>query len=125
MVDLTGQVCSESIGFRQYSSTGGQLDFAMACNLAHDQRAQNYLCMASTNTSSDGTVSSNVKVALPPGAAVSIPRSEIMYVATEYGIADLRWKTIPDRVKEMISIAHPDFRDDLEREAREVGLIGG
>ena len=60
---------------------------------------------------------------LTPGNVATAPRSDMMYVVTEYGMVNLKGKSIPERAKAMISIAHPDFRDDLEREARENGLI--
>lgn len=60
---------------------------------------------------------------LTPGKIVTVPRSDMMYVVTEFGMVNLKGKSIPERAKAMISIAHPDFRDDLERQARENGLI--
>ncbi len=121
MADLTGQVCSESIGFRQYSATGGQLDFVRGAALS--KGGKSFLCMPSTFTQKDGTVESRIKCALPAGAVVTTPRSDVMYVATEYGIADLYLKPINERIKAMISIAHPDFREQLRQEAKAAGLI--
>jgi len=121
MVDLTGQACSESLGFTQYSSTGGQSDFSRGAALSPGGKA--FLCLPSTIKTKDGKTISTITAVLPPGAAVTTQRSDIMYVVTEYGIADLFNKPIVDRVNELIAIAHPDFRDGLKKQAIEAGLI--
>jgi len=121
MVDLTGQACSESLGFVQYSSTGGQADFVRGAALS--KGGKSFLCLPSTVKTKDGQLASTITAAFPPGAVVTTPRSDIMYVVTEYGIADLFCKPIKDRVKALIAIAHPDFRDQLGKEAVELGLI--
>ena len=121
MVDLTGQACSESIGFLQYSSTGGQADFVRGAALSNGGKS--FLCLPSTAKMKDGKVISSITAAFPPGAVVTTTRSDIMYVVTEYGIADLFCKPIKERVKALIAIAHPDFRDQLGREAVDLGLI--
>jgi acyl-CoA hydrolase len=123
MVDLTGQACSESIGFTQYSSTGGQSDFARGVALS--KGGKGFLCLPSTIKTKEGKTTSTITAALPPGAAVTTQRSDVMYIVTEYGIADAFCKPIPDRVKALIAIAHPDFRDDLKKQALEAGLIKG
>lgn len=123
MSDLTGQVCSESIGYRQYSSTGGQLDFVRGAALS--KGGKSFLCMTSTFTDKSGNIESRIKVTLPPGAVVTTPRSDVMYIVTEYGIADLFLKTIEERVEAMISIAHPDFREQLRQDAIREGIIRG
>jgi acyl-CoA hydrolase len=66
---------------------------------------------------------SRIVLDLTPGNIVTTPRSDIMYVVTEYGIVNLKGKSVADRAKALIGLAHPDFRDDLERQAREAGLI--
>ena len=121
MADLTGQACSESVGFYQYSSTGGQSDFARGCGL--NPTAKSFLCVPSTIKKKDGTVISTITTALPPGAIVTTQRTDVMNIVTEYGIANVFRKPIPDRVNAMIAIAHPDFRDQLRKEAIEAGLI--
>lgn len=121
MVDLTGQVCSESIGFKQYSSTGGQLDYVRGARLS--EGGQSFVCLPSTTKGKDGKVNSTITAVLPPGAAITTPRSDTMYVVTEYGIADVTNKPIKERVNALISIAHPDFRDKLREQAIEAGLI--
>lgn len=121
MADLTGQACSESVGFFQYSSTGGQSDFARGCGL--NPTAKSFLCVPSTIKKKDGTVISTITAALPPGAIVTTQRTDVMNIVTEYGIANVFRKPIPDRVNAMIAIAHPDFRDQLRKEAIAAGLI--
>ena len=121
MVDLTGQVCSESIGHRQYSCVGGQVDFVRGARAS--KGGKSFLCLASTMVAKDGTIRSKISLNLPAGAVVTTPRSDVMYIVTEYGIADLADKPIEDRVNAMISIAHPDFRDQLRQEAVEAGLL--
>lgn len=121
MIDLTGQVGSESIGFKQFSSTGGQLDYVLAANFS--KGGKSFLCLNSTVADKDGNLSSTINVALPKGQAITTPRSMVMYVVTEYGIADISYKPLDVRAKLLISIAHPDFRDKLMHEAKEAGLI--
>lgn len=121
MVDLTGQICSETLGFTQYSSTGGQLDYVRGAALS--KGGKSFICLPSTVKDKDGKCRSTITAVLPPGEVVTTPRSDVMYVVTEYGIADLYNKSIKERVKELISIAHPDFRQQLTQEAKEAGLI--
>jgi acyl-CoA hydrolase len=121
MVDLTGQACSESVGYLQYSSTGGQSDFARGVALSDGGKG--FLCLPSTIRTKDGKTISTITAALPPGAVVTTQRSDVMYIVTEYGIADVFRKPIVDRVNALIAIAHPDFRDQLKKEAIEAGLI--
>ena len=121
MADLTGQVCSESIGFRQYSGTGGQLDFVRGA--AMSKGGKSFLCLSSTRTDKQGKRHSKISVDFPKGAVVTTPRSDVMYIVTEYGIADLYLRSIEDRVHAMISIAHPDFRKELHEQAVQNGLI--
>ena len=121
MVDLTGQACSESVGFFQYSSTGGQSDFARGVALSPGGKG--FLCLPSTIKKKDGTVNSTINLALPPGAVVTTQRTDVMNIVTEYGIANVFRKPIPERVDAIIGVAHPDFRDKLRREAIEAGLI--
>lgn len=121
MVDLTGQVCSESIGFRQYSSTGGQLDYVRGAGLS--KGGKSFLCLSSVNVDKKGNKSSTILTRLPAGQVVSVPRTDVMYVVTEYGIADLYNKSITERVEALIAVAHPDFREQLRNDAVEVGLL--
>lgn len=111
-IDLTGQVCSESLGFQQFSGTGGAFDFAYGA--FHSKGGRGILAISST--AQKGTVS-RIQPGLAPGAVVSISRNIVDYVVTEYGIANLRSKSIRQRRDALISIAHPDFRAELRREA--------
>ena len=119
-MDLQGQAASESSGHRHISGTGGQLQFVRAAYASNGGKS--FICMSSTHER-EGVRRSRVVLDLTPGNVVTVPRSDMMYVVTEYGIVNLKGKSIPERAKAMISIAHPDFRDDLECEARANGLI--
>jgi len=121
MVDLTGQVCSESLGHFQYSSTGGQLDYVRGASVS--EGGKSFICLSSTVKNKDGSKKSTISVNLPEGEIVTTPRTDVMYVVTEYGIADLYNKPLKDRVQAMIQIAHPDFRDGLMAEAKAAGLL--
>jgi acyl-CoA hydrolase len=118
---LTGQSCSESLGFVQYSCTGGQSDFTRGAALS--KGGKGFLCLPSTIQTKDGKITSTITAAFPPGAVITTQRSDVMYVVTEYGIADLYCKPITARVNELIAIAHPDFRESLRKQAIEAGLI--
>lgn len=119
-VDLYGQVASETSGIRQISGTGGQLDFITAA--AHSKGGKGLICLSSTYTERDGTVRSRILPTLGPCQIVTVPRSYNQFVITEYGIADLRAKTTWERAEALISVAHPDFREELIRQAEAQGL---
>ena len=121
MCDLTGQVCSENILGRQYSGTGGQVDFVRAAALSKGGRS--VLCLKSTHSRRDGTLESSIRAALPEGAVVTTPRTDVMYIATEYGVAELFDQTLEERAYRLINIAHPAFRGPLFDEAVERGII--
>lgn len=123
MVDLTGQVGSESIGHRQFSGTGGQLDYVRAAGMS--KGGQSYLCLRSTVEGQRGPRRSTITLDLPPGQVVTTPRSDVMFVVTEWGIARLHNRPIEDRVRAMIAIAHPDYRDDLRAQAAGARLLHG
>ncbi len=119
-IDLTGQVCSESAGLRQISGAGGQLQFVRG---AYDSRGgKSFLCLASTNER-DGRRASRVVARIDESNIVTTPRTDVMYVVTEHGMVNLKGKSVPERARALISIAHPDFREELERQAREYRLI--
>jgi 4-hydroxybutyrate CoA-transferase len=118
--DLTGQCASESIGFQQISGTGGQLDFVRGAGMS--KGGMSFLAMPSVRETKDGPASRIVS-ALMPGTVITAPRSDVHYIVTEHGVANLKMRSIPERVRAMISIAHPDFRDQLTKEAVENGLI--
>lgn len=121
MTDLTGQVCSEALTGRQYSGVGGQIDFVRAA--AHSAGGMSFLCLKSTHTASDGTVTSSIHARLPEGAVVTTPRTDVMNIVTEWGVARLHNLPLEERVCAMITIAHPDFRRALIEEAVAFGLL--
>ncbi len=113
-VDLTGQVCADSIGSRFYSGVGGQVDFVRGA--ARSKGGKPIIALPST--AKDDTISRIVPM-LKPGAGVVTTRNDVHYVVTEYGIAYLHGKTIRQRVHALVNIAHPKFREDLLRFAKE------
>lgn len=117
-VDLTGQVCSESLGPVQYSGTGGQLDTHRGASMATGGRG----VIALRSTAKKGTVST-IAPTLTPGSAVTVPRQDLDWVVTEYGAAHMKGRTVGERARLMISIAHPDFRDQLTAEAKTLGYL--
>ena len=118
--DLYGQVCSESAGHQQISGTGGQLDFVLGA--FQSTGGQSFLCTPSTRVNSKGEVESLISPGLAPGSIVTTPRMATNYIVTEYGAADLKGKTTWERAELLIGIAHPDFRDDLIKEAEKRGI---
>lgn len=120
MVDLMGQIASESIGYQQYSGTGGQADTAIGAVEGTDGKGKSII--ACRSTAKGGRISTIVPV-LPAGTAVTLHRSNTDYVVTEFGVAQLRGKSIKERTQELIKIAHPDFRKSLEKEAIKIGFI--
>ncbi|WP_163427331.1 acetyl-CoA hydrolase/transferase family protein [Eubacterium pyruvativorans] len=118
-VDLTGQICSESIGTLQYSGTGGAMDFAMGAFRSRGGRG----IIAMPSTTGNGRIS-RITAVLAPGSAVSIQRGYTDYVITEYGTARLRGRTIPERAEALIGIAHPAFRGQLREDAERAGYLG-
>jgi acyl-CoA hydrolase len=109
-IDLTGQVCADSIGPRMYSGVGGQMDFVRGAALAEEGRA--VIAMPSTGA---GGTASRIMPFLRSGAGVTTTRAHVRTVVTEWGVAELFGKSISERAKALISIAHPDFRDELRR----------
>ncbi|WP_292267891.1 acetyl-CoA hydrolase/transferase C-terminal domain-containing protein [Butyricimonas sp.] len=110
-VDLSGQVCSETIGTKQFSGTGGQVDYIRGAALSEGGKS----ILAMPSTAARGKVSRIVPY-LAPGAAVTTTRNEVDYIVTEYGIAHLKGKTLRQRAESLIRIAHPDFRETLAEE---------
>jgi len=119
-IDLTGQVCAESIGPRQYSASGGQMNYVQGAKYSNG--GESYICVTSVAHTKKGDVSKIVPM-LAQGSAITTPRNEVGCIVTEYGVAELRYCDIPERCKRLIAIAHPDFRDELEFEARKLGLL--
>jgi acyl-CoA hydrolase len=119
-IDLQGQAASESDGHRHISGTGGQLQFVRGAYAS--KGGKSFICLASTYDKR-GERRSRIVLNLTPGNVVTTPRSDVMYVVTEYGMINLKGKSVAERANALISIAHPDFREDLERQARQHGLI--
>ena len=111
-IDLTGQICSETIGTKQFSGSGGAFDYALGAMMSKGGRG----IMAFASRTPKGY--SKIKVTLAPGAAVTVGRNYADYIVTEYGIAQLRGKSVRERAEALISIAHPDVREELRAEAR-------
>lgn len=113
-VDLTGQVCADSIGYSFYSGVGGQLDFVRGASRSREGKA----IIALPSTAKNDTLS-RIVPSLKPGAGVTTTRNDVHFVATEYGVADLHGRSIRERVHALVGIAHPDFREELLAFARE------
>jgi acyl-CoA hydrolase len=120
-IDLAGQVNSESIKSHTRTGTGGQLDFVLGSQLSKNGKA--ILCCPSTYKAKDGQLCSRIVSVLTPSSIVTTPRSCVHYICTEYGIVNLRGKGQWQRAELLISIAHPDFRDDLIKEAKGLGYL--
>lgn len=122
-IDLTGQCCSESIGHRQYSGTGGQADTAIGAQISPGGKSIIAL-YATTSVSSNGAegkrIISKIVPTLTNGATVSLSRNDVDFVVTEFGIAALRGTPVRERIKRLINIAHPDFRNELREEAKKL-----
>ncbi len=116
-VDLTGQICAESIGSRQYSGSGGQFD--MTYGALHSRGGRSIIALPSTQK--NDTVST-ITAQLIPGSAVTTSRCSIDYVVTEFGIAPLSGRNFRQRVENLIAVAHPDFRADLRKQANDLYL---
>jgi acyl-CoA hydrolase len=119
-IDLQGQCASESDGHRHISGTGGQLQFVRGAYAS--KGGKSFICLASTYDKK-GEPRSRIVLNLTQGNVVTTPRSDVMYVATEYGMVNLKGKTVPERAKALISIAHPKFQEELERQAYEHRII--
>ena len=119
-IDLQGQAASESDGLRHISGTGGQLQFVRGAYAS--KGGKSFVCLSSTYEKR-GQRKSRIALSLTPGNIVTAPRTDMMYVVTEYGMVNLKGKSVPERALALISIAHPDFREGLEREAYEHRLI--
>lgn len=120
-VDLTGQCASEAIGTRQYSGAGGQMDFIEGAWRSNGGQA--FLALYSTYKNKDGKVKSRINPILEAGSMITTTRNDVQYIVTEYGVARLKGFDLRRRAKELIRIAHPDFRDWLEFEARKLNFL--
>jgi 4-hydroxybutyrate CoA-transferase len=120
-IDLTGQVCADSIGPKLYSGVGGQLDFVYGAS--RSKNGVPIIALPSITTLRDGTIVSRIVPMLKQGAGVVTTRNHIRFVVTEYGVADLYGKSIRQRATALINISHPDFRDTLKKSASELHYI--
>lgn len=120
-IDLTGQVCADSIGTKFFSGVGGQMDFIYGASLS--ENGLPIIALPSNYTTSDGSIRSRINPTLKPGAGVTTSRNHVHYVATEYGIVDLFGKSIRERAKLLISIADPRFREDLQHQAHQLNYL--
>ena len=119
-IDLQGQAASESDGHRHLSGTGGQLQFVRGAYASSEGKS--FICLASTYHKR-GERRSRIVLNLTPGNVVTTPRSDVMYIVTEYGMVNLKGKSVAERATALIALAHPDFRETLARQAHEYRLI--
>ncbi len=117
-VDVLGQVCSQSIGTRQFSGTGGQLDTHRGAQMSQGGKG----IIALRSTAKNGTISTIVPT-LAPGAGVTVPSQDVDTIVTEYGSAQLRGLSVKKRMEALIKIAHPDFRESIREECHRLGIV--
>jgi len=117
-VDLLGQATAESVNGKQFSGIGGQLDHVRGSQLSEGGKS----ILALASTAKNDTIS-KIVISHDPGTVITVSRYDINYVVTEYGIADLKYKTVRQRAEALISIAHPNFRDGLRADAKKMGFI--
>jgi acyl-CoA hydrolase len=118
-VDLTGQVCSESVGHAELSGVGGAFETHIGAQRSEGGRG----IIALRSTTGGPSPQSKIVFELKPGAKVSVSRNDVDTIVTEYGVAQLMGKSVGERVKAMTAIAHPDFREDLLVQAKKVGYL--
>lgn len=119
-IDLYGQINAESAGTKQISGAGGQLDFVLGAYLSNGGKS--FICMSSTFTTKDGTVNSRIRPTLANGSIVTDTRANVHYFVTEYGIVNLKGLSAWQKAEAIISVAHPDFRDELIAEAEKMKI---
>jgi len=117
-VDVLGQVCSQSLGTRQFSGTGGQLDTHRGAQMSQGGKG----IIALRSTAKNGTISTIVPT-LAPGAGVTVPSQDVDTIVTEYGSAQLRGLSVKKRMEALIKIAHPDFRESIREECHRLGIV--
>jgi acyl-CoA hydrolase len=120
-VDIFGNVSSESVGYRQISGTGGQLDYHYAS--LHSEGGKGFVCMPSAKIGMMGDIKSNVMFKFEEGTQITVPANMTNYVVTEYGIVNLKGNSLWDRIEKLVSIAHPSVRDELLEQAKKARLF--
>ncbi len=115
-VDFMGQVVSDSIGTRQFSGVGGQVDFVRGAAMSLDGKGIAIIAMPSVANKKDGSMVSKITPFIEHGAAVTTSRNDVDYIVTEHGIAPMKGKSLKERARNLINIAHPDFREELKEE---------
>ncbi|MDO4553109.1 MAG: acetyl-CoA hydrolase/transferase C-terminal domain-containing protein [Bacillota bacterium] len=115
-VDLQGQVVADSMGLKQFSGVGGQVDFVRGAAMSEDGKGKAIIAMPSLTIKKDGTRISKITPLITEGAAITTSRNDVDYVITEYGIAQLKGQNLRTRARRLIDIAHPDFRAELADE---------
>ncbi len=121
MVDLLGQACSEAQGLKPYTGMGGSLAYIYGAQRAKGGRS--FLCLRSTYVNHEGETKSNIVPWLPEGSIVSMLKNYVMFIVSEWGLADVYLKSYIDRIKAIIKIAHPDFREQLKEQILTTPLI--
>ena len=121
MIDLSGQVAAESIGTKQYSGSGGQVNFVHGAKKS--KGGKSIIALKSTYTDKEGVLHSKIVPTFPLGTIVTTSRNDVEYIVSEYGVANLRYESIEKRTRKLIAISHPDFRDELEFEAKKTGWL--
>ena len=119
-IDLFGQVNAESAGIKHISGAGGQLDFVLGAYLSRGGKS--FICCSSTFKKKDGTLESRIVPTLAPGSIVTDTRANTHYVVTEYGKVNVKGLSAWQKAEALISIAHPDFRDELIKEAEKMHI---
>lgn len=120
-IDLGGQVNTSTIGFRHFSGTGGHVDFVRGA--AQSEDGKSFVAMPATLTAKDGTLQSKIVLDFPPGCVTDTLRSDVQYVVTEFGCVNLFGEDLPTRARRLISIAHPQFREELLFQAKKNNII--
>jgi 4-hydroxybutyrate CoA-transferase len=123
MVDFSGQICSEGIGHRMVSGSGGQFEFQFGA--FHSKGGRAITLMTSSRIEEEGTLISSIVPEMPAGSPITVPRTYAHYVVTEYGIADLKYKSRRQRAEELINISHPDLRGELRQALRKNFFYSG
>ena len=119
-IDLYGQVCADCLAGNQQSATGGQIDYVRGAQMS--KGGKSFIALTSTLTNKKGT-SSRIVSSFPAGTAVTTPRADVQYVVTEYGCVNLKAMTMDERARAIISLAHPDYRDELTEQAKQLHIL--